>query len=204
MADYQLYLNEYSKIGKTPDAVIRYKNFMSKKDLKLFNDYMITQSPGQVFLEGPLLEKIQQYDKKIYKIISEKYGVYGVTFDHSPVLSFCLRKWGKDQIDLMPHTDGETQDGKPAISSGFYRNNVTAICYLTDEYLGGEIFFPEFDLDIKPEAGEVVMFLGNYWHGVRPILDGARNTMMSFYRFDVEDDYVPVPVVGDPSSLNFN
>jgi predicted 2-oxoglutarate/Fe(II)-dependent dioxygenase YbiX len=36
------------------------------------------------------------------------------------------------------------------------------VLYLNDDYLGGEIEFPHYDVKIKPEAGTLVLFPSNY------------------------------------------
>lgn len=51
----------------------------------------------------------------------------------------------------------------------------TMIAYLDNDYSGGEIFFE--DIDIKPEAGSIVIFQ-NSLHGVREMPQGRRTIVM--------------------------
>lgn len=51
---------------------------------------------------------------------------------------------------------------------------LTAILYLNDDYVGGEISFPEQNLVIKPKPGSVVIFKSNTLHEVLPITEGSR------------------------------
>lgn len=60
------------------------------------------------------------------------------------------------------------KDGNPVIPS------LTAILYVNDDYLGGEIDFIHDDLIIKPKAGSVVIFPSNKQHEVLEILSGNR------------------------------
>jgi hypothetical protein len=58
-----------------------------------------------------------------------------------------------------------------------------AICYLNSDYDGGQIFFPEYNLSIKPEPGELIAFPGTeyYIHGVSEVLSGNRFVINSFF-----------------------
>jgi hypothetical protein len=49
-----------------------------------------------------------------------------------------------------------------------------AVLYLNDDYNGGELFFPEFGFDTRPEPGSLVVFPSGklYEHGVRPVKEG--------------------------------
>ena len=57
-------------------------------------------------------------------------------------------------------------------------NDIATLVYLNDDYLGGDIYFPEYDMSFKPEPGDLLCFPDNenYVHGVKPILDGIRYT----------------------------
>lgn len=54
--------------------------------------------------------------------------------------------------------------------------------YLNDDYEGGEIYFPDYDLIIKPEVGELILFPGTdrYIHGVKNVTKGNRLVIQSF------------------------
>ena len=57
------------------------------------------------------------------------------------------------------------------------------VLYLNDDYLGGEISYPDYDLDIKPTAGMVVIHSADVLHGVLPILGGSpRYILTNFVR----------------------
>lgn len=52
------------------------------------------------------------------------------------------------------------------------------LIYLNDDYIGGEIYFPKYGIEIKPKVGDLICFPDNpeYVHGVRPIVSGSRYT----------------------------
>lgn len=61
-----------------------------------------------------------------------------------------------------------------------------SVVYLNDNFSGGETFLEEFSLEIKPKAGMLVAFPGDWEHrhGVRPVKDGERFTMPNFWTSD--------------------
>ena len=57
--------------------------------------------------------------------------------------------------------------------------------YLNDDYEGGEIFFPDYNLKIKPKPNSLLMFPGNenYAHGVKEVTKGFRYTYQVSFVF---------------------
>lgn len=55
--------------------------------------------------------------------------------------------------------------------------------YINDEYDGGEIEFPRFNLKIKPVANQAVIFPANYVynHKVYPVTSGVRWTIVNWF-----------------------
>jgi len=59
--------------------------------------------------------------------------------------------------------------------------------FLTDDYEGGELYFQDYDVSLKPEIGDLVFFPGYYTrHGVRQVTSGVRINILSHY-FDISD-----------------
>jgi len=74
------------------------------------------------------------------------------------------------------------------------RQVVAALVYINDcadspedlngeNYLGGELFFPYLNIEVKPKAGDVVIFPTNYvaTHGVRRVIAGNRYCYLEFF-----------------------
>jgi hypothetical protein len=61
-----------------------------------------------------------------------------------------------------------------------YVATASIVSYLNDDYDGGEIYFPRFDLTIKPEAGDTVIFPSNYIyeHASLPIKNGTKYSIV--------------------------
>ena len=72
------------------------------------------------------------------------------------------------------HYDGPTQFGRC----------ISAICYLNDDYEGGELEFVNFKLKIKPLAGMMILFPSNfaYTHIAHPVLSGTKYAAVTWIR----------------------
>lgn len=49
-----------------------------------------------------------------------------------------------------------------------------AVLYINDDYVDGEVFFPQHDLKLRPKPGSLLVFPGtkDYVHGVHPVGEG--------------------------------
>ena len=95
-------------------------------------------------------------------------------------LSIC--KWAIG--DSQPvHADKQEQDGRPNCQQD---QDIASVMYINDgsEFEGGELYFPNQSLQIKPKAGMAVFFPGdiNYSHGVKTVTSGARYTIPFFWK----------------------
>ena len=68
------------------------------------------------------------------------------------------------KVQLKSHTDQHTD---PSI-------RYAAILYLNDDYVDGELFFENLDIEVKPKPGSLLVFPGTdkYEHGVRHVGEG--------------------------------
>jgi hypothetical protein len=94
-------------------------------------------------------------------------------------LPHMLHRFYPGQTMQVHHDNG----GDDSISYGL-------VYYLNDDYVGGEIFYPELNLEIKPEANSLVIHPATleYRHGVRDVVSGDRYTTTMFA-------YAKLPIV---------
>lgn len=72
------------------------------------------------------------------------------------------------------HYDGGTNTGRA----------ISALVYLNDDYEGGEIEFPHFNVKIKPQAGMMILFPSNfaYYHIAHPVKKGTKYALVTWIR----------------------
>jgi hypothetical protein len=78
-------------------------------------------------------------------------------------------------VELKAHTDQKTD---PSIK-------YATIVYINDDYLDGELFFPNLNIQLRPKPGTMLFFPGNeeYEHGVRHVADGPiRYVLVGFIK----------------------
>jgi hypothetical protein len=204
-------MNEYNKIGYSKDKIFLVEDLVSEEDLFILNNFLDkinTQGPiDRYSIKDDQIETIlQKYEGLSFKEVEKHYtDQFDVPVKNSPIVPAHLVNWLPGG-GMAPHSDSETRLREPAIPGGFYRYNITTIFYLTDKYVGGEIYFPDFD-DYQPKikAGTLVMFPSRYTHAIKAHISGVRHTMPMFFTFDVEDNSVQDQAVceGDISKILF-
>lgn len=107
-----------------------------------------------------------------FSIIENDYkSMYGIeSFWHD---QYQILKYGKDQ-----HFSNHVDD------SPTYHRRISSLYYLNEDYLGGEINFPRFNLSIKPLANQMILFPSTYVynHSVAPVKEGTRYVVVSWLR----------------------
>lgn len=89
----------------------------------------------------------------------------------------------QEEYSLLKYTGGEEykahHDGTP--DSG---RSISAICYLNDDYTGGELEFPFHHLRIKPQAGMLIVFPSSfpYAHIAHPVTQGTKYALVTWIK----------------------
>jgi hypothetical protein len=85
-------------------------------------------------------------------------------------------------MSQTPHAD----DMSNTDIKGFDHRVFGSIIYLNDDYAGGHTYYPNFDIEVTPEAGKLAVHPGDpeHLHGVTAIESGMRYTIASFWTFD--------------------
>lgn len=92
-------------------------------------------------------------------------------------------RWLPGQLQ-MPHADKELHLGDHAGQpNDFPWYDLAGLFYVNDDYEGGELYFPNQDIQFKPKAGAAYFFPGdmNFIHGVTEIKSGIRYTVPFFW-----------------------
>lgn len=208
---YSVYMDEYEKVGYSKEGILQFKNFVSEDDLNTLNKYIsdnkVVGSINKSQIKDSLvLDTVLRIEERLYRLVDDEYYKrYSITIKRNMCMGgLDLTRW---QIgDSLPiHSDAENYNREPILFNGWYRSNVTVIIYLTNNFEGGEIVFPEFDLSIKPEAGELFVYPGRYRHRVNKLISGQRHTAIGAFEFDVVSTIEDIfdNTIDDPSKLLF-
>lgn len=169
------------------DRLWEYENFLSSEEVDLLLDlasnaseedwYSANLNPHDghyrgkslSFTQGSLVsKKILEIDKRIASLFSE--------FTNIVQIGSIVR----NTDTLMPvglHRDNEDEN---------MVDNRNAYCkygilmYLNNDFDGGEICYPEYNIAYKPKRGVLIIHHAGNMHGVNPVSGGTRYSMTSF------------------------
>lgn len=201
------------KIGTGLDNIRVFKNFIEEEDRKKILQYCESHGgsqTGEIFYSIPtpeqkdLLDLHIKYTVKMFDNLSEFYdGRCKIRYpdfidsngnfndDYRRTLSSILAH--PIGSFMHPHVDivGYLQDKDTTIQDHLskWSGHLSAVIYLNDNYDGGELYFKDHGVSIKPEAGDFITFPGNrhYQHGVKEVSGAVRYTLSTWVRF--EDAY---------------
>ena len=117
-----------------------------------------------------ILQLYKNIDKKIDNLINKKVDLVKKTIDPNlNIINIQIVKW-QTNLEMLPHFD-----------SLLLNHKVASVCYLNDDYTGGETFC-ENSFFISPKKGRCIIFDGvNIKHGVKKINGKDRYTFISWF-----------------------
>jgi hypothetical protein len=177
-----IYLANVAKIGSSKKNIQYIENVLSEEDHKFLLDYVKNadswkEQPWQarIIESDDLPETVLEKLNDIFKLVHKKsIDLYDVEINRFQKSAIHLVKFVKG-FYLKPHVDTLSVEG----------NHVASVYYINDDYVGGEISFPEYDLKIKPQANSLIIFPGNenYVHEVKKIIDKDRYSSAMWFQF---------------------
>jgi hypothetical protein len=104
----------------------------------------------------------------IEKDYMSSYGIFAESHD-----SYGILKYGEGQ-QFTNHIDDHPS----------YHRRISTVYYLNDNYTGGEINFPRFNISFKPKANQMIIFPSTYVynHSVSPVTHGERYAVVSWLK----------------------
>lgn len=199
------------KIGTGVENIRVFKNFIEEEDRKKFLEYCESYNgpkTGNIFYSIPqsqeLLDLHIKYTLKMFDNLSEYYDDkskvrYPDLLDDngrfrdehinylSSILAHPIGSFMYPHVDIVGYIQKEDEDVPDYLSK--WSGHLSSVIYLNDDYEGGELYFKDLDIYIKPEAGDYITFPGNrhYQHGVTEVTGAVRYTLSTWVRF--EDAY---------------
>ena len=66
----------------------------------------------------------------------------------------------------------------------------TVVCYLNDDFEGGDTSFPALDATVKPKTGQAIVFPARYLHCAEPVTRGEKFVLISWVCGPVPIDWI--------------
>lgn len=131
------------------------------------------------FIDITLFSKqIDIIKQKCIKLIEQNYNVkcleHEIHFLHY-----------KDNAEYKPHIDGQYIENN--VAKRAVDRDITCVVYLNDNYMGGEVNFNFFNLQIKPKTGTALIYptTWQYTHSVNKVI-GNRIAIVFWFKTNPE------------------
>jgi hypothetical protein len=168
---------------KIADEIFLYKNFVSKEEAKGLHNACLNY-PNEIW--NDTVNPIEWYNNKTTSPVEEAQGLLlkiqelvKDTHNATQSLSF-MRMFPGDEMHVHTDTCGDDQ---PTANDHFETCAITeygVVLYLNDCFNGGEIYYPDLNLEYKPEAGDLLIHHAMISHGVKKVIEGVRYSYPTF------------------------
>jgi 2OG-Fe(II) oxygenase superfamily len=180
-----------NQLGSDQNNIKVIKNWMPEKDINTFLDYVLLYNGKRDQLQDIRFRNAfyQRELARTYEHLmrAEAMRLYQRDFKSDRTIDFNSRE---EEVGL--HTDFiQPQFYDPLDPENLKNPNygwsghLSIIVYLNDDFEGGEICFPQHNLEIKPEKGMFISFPGNtnYRHLIKPFNGNKRCTISLWTQF---------------------
>jgi 2OG-Fe(II) oxygenase superfamily len=135
-------------------------------------NYFLTDKQNDCHPQDPIVRVKKSLELGIDTIVEnyrERYSITPLKSDHTVLLRYEPGNMFHNHYDVAP----------------IYPRVVSVSMFLNDNFEGGELEFKEFNIKIKPEAGDVIVFCSSfpYMHQVHQITKGIRYSVVKWYDF---------------------
>lgn len=126
------------------------------------------QESPRDFFNKSMLDIINSIFKPAVNEYMANYGISYQDFETFSILKYGVGQKFTNHVDDHPN----------------YHRRVSMVYYMNEDYQGGEISFPRFDLTYKPKADELLLFPSGYTynHSVHPVTSGVRYAIVGWIK----------------------
>ncbi len=166
------------------DLIKVYPNFISSELAEIICDY--SRKTDSSFFKYQEIDyfKIQTFNEianNDVKIIGLLQNIAKNTYNQiledyeGPFEDFLERKTHISKFDPDAEMPSHFDESRP--------NDIATLIYLNDNYEGGQLYFPELNIEIKPKTGDMISFPDNpsFMHGVKKVVGSNRYALPRWF-----------------------
>lgn len=200
----EIYLKNVAKLGSSAKNIYTVDNFLSNEEYQKISNF-INNYDETSWVKEPwttertpkesIPEEIVELLKKIFQTSRLKcMDYYDIELSDEFRGDYIIRRWSVGS-KMRPHVDTDAQK----------HLHIICMYYPNDDYDGGEIVFPDYDLKIKPKSNSLVMFPGNenYVHAVLEVSKGFRHTFQVTFIFSGSTFIGPTTTIRKKGDKNY-
>lgn len=163
-------------IKKISPDLYEIENFISDEELNEIMNFINTLEEKDWYFDDSddfWNGKRTQYEEGMLKKLTKRVnGILETNIDNT---GLAIQRFKKDEY-IKEHRDYWIYDLDHHIRFGL-------VLYLNDNYEGGEIYYPELDIKIKPKSRSLFIHGGNILHQSMPVIsDSIRYFSTCFFR----------------------
>jgi hypothetical protein len=177
------------KVNLNQDIVM-FNNFISKDQCNsLLKITDISSQSDWDFYKESINDSKNEWDDRIldFKKI-KKFNEFNIIFNNiflkvQSTLNECYEaNFNYTDMSAIYRTRPEEKMNVHYDQGGDQKIKYGAVLYLNDNYDGGQIYYPNVGIEIKPSAGSLVVHPSNkkYSHGVKAVKNGIRYCTTTF------------------------
>jgi len=148
--------------------------YLKRKEIKNITDD--EQKTNSLFIIDSLTDKMIECSKKYAELFSidQKELDFAASVIKNEQTTIGLYKYFEN-ASMGPHVDFNDENNYLAY---------TIVVYLNDDYEGGELYFNDFDIKVKPQAGSIMMYpsFAPYRHESLKIKSGRKMLITHHWR----------------------
>lgn len=178
--------DQYKQIG---NGVWSWENFLSKEELVAIMEEINSKAWTKENFQNYDFTTLSGLSKKIFNSLNMPNSVVP---DIDKVVARFPGKGMQPHVDVQNFFNivyyNEIPESDPSPKEKVYAGRYSFIIYFNDDYIGGEISYPDQGISHKPKAGELIMHDVRSVHAVKKVQSGIRYS----HAAQIQDDiWVP-------------
>jgi|694.fasta_scaffold41827_3 hypothetical protein len=158
------------------------KKHTSEEDAKKFFRQVETIGLPLEFQVPDNVDKKSESNSVVFefsKLLKDSFDIYLKEY----VNEYGISLSEQEPFGLLKYGNG-SKFGKHIDNGMMFNRTVSLVYYANDDYVGGEIYFDQFDLKIVPQKNQLLLFPSNYIysHSISEVSSGIRYAIVSFYK----------------------
>lgn len=180
--DVQFFISELEESVKTgiiqwSDAIQSSGSYNSKGfiEKKIRNCKVISLPQYDLISENQKQGALYEIHKTLNNIINPAFSLYCNFYN--------AHHWSQNEGWQLLKYESDNYFTNHYDDSKLFARTISMSFFLNDNYEGGEIEFPRFNLKIKPKANEIIFFPSNYVynHIVHSVVSGTRYSIVGWW-----------------------
>jgi hypothetical protein len=163
------------------DGIYLYKNFLNDQEIQVLYNKAISLEEEDWHHPNPIewySTRTSNTVDELTPIFDKAQDIFSPTHSLTPSMSM-QRMFAGDS--MFEHTD--TSGDEPVTA-----NDAFGTCHIIEygvvvyfnKFEGGEIYYPDLNIEYKPEPGDLLVHKANITHGVKEVTSGPRYVYANF------------------------